>query len=68
MRLEGCDSWDRTQGNMGCWEESIGTVPVSVGAQECRVREKGVLAGNGVIGLLKVWANDTFGPCGISGF
>nr|GEU40094.1 hypothetical protein [Tanacetum cinerariifolium] len=30
MRLEGCDSWDRAQGNMGCWGESIGTVQVEV--------------------------------------
>nr|GEU43614.1 hypothetical protein [Tanacetum cinerariifolium] len=28
MRLEGCDSWDRAQGNMGCWGKSIGTVQV----------------------------------------
>nr|GEW12836.1 hypothetical protein [Tanacetum cinerariifolium] len=34
MGLKENDTWDRRQGNMGCWGECIGTVPVRVSVQE----------------------------------
>nr|GFD19610.1 hypothetical protein [Tanacetum cinerariifolium] len=43
----GWDTWDREQDHMVLLGECFGTVQVSVGAQECRVGEKGDLGGNG---------------------
>nr|GEW80423.1 hypothetical protein [Tanacetum cinerariifolium] len=34
MGLKENDTWDRGHGNMGCWGECIGTVPVRVSVQE----------------------------------
>nr|GEX27655.1 hypothetical protein [Tanacetum cinerariifolium] len=45
MREIGSDTWDRGQGNIGCWGESFGTIQVSCRCTGVAVSEDSVLAG-----------------------